>query len=203
MLAQEETIGPLVAKTIYDDTPAGTGVNLLSAPITSNFAQNLKLALTGANTITVTGTDADGNEIQSIFTSSITGTQHYREVTEVINTTTNPIDLHFDTGTAVTRTIPVNWRQTPFNMACAAIVDGSAAGSASMESTPFGPSEASFPSTGVWFPIIGVDLTDFSASATTKSAQTNLNWPQKAVRGKLTSETGSAWTFIFIQGDNP
>lgn len=196
----------LVAATnsIHTSAPVNADVNALGSPVLSvGGATTVHLSWTNAATITIEGLDADGN-FQTETVSTTTGIStvgYYTSVTSVVPDASVTALIVRYLGTASTATIPVNWRQTPFNMAMGA---SQSAGAFSEKVTyqfsldaPNQDFVGSFVNSTTWFDI------NTGGTVASPPAAFELNAPAQAMRAIIDGATAQTWLFRFVQGDNP
>ncbi len=165
-------------------------------------------------TFSVTGTDADGvvhteSSITGPSSDTVLTTAYFKTVTGVTisgNATGNITVGTLATNGLVTRSIIINWRQTPFNMSLSAELTAGTAEFFGMDYTVDAPNIV-FPDTpytnsfGVDANWQALDELDPTINAVTENS--NLAFPVRAARGRFgTGSTDMVVKFTVIQGDN-
>lgn len=196
----------LVAATnsIHSSAPVNEDVNALSSPVLSaGGATLLQLSWTNAATITIEGLDADGNfQTETVSTpAGISTVGYYTSVTSVVPDADVTALVVSYLGGASTATIPVNWRQTPFNMAMGA---SQSAGAFTEKITyqfsldaPNRDFAGSFANDTTWFDV------NTGGTLSVPPAAFELNAPAQAMRAIINGVAPQTWLVRFVQGDNP
>lgn len=197
-----------------DQTPAGVGSLTLDGALVSGgvgtfaVAQPVGITSDGNDsgvTFTVTGTDANGITMSETLTgpssTTVYTTAYFKTVTGV--TISGAGTGNISVGVAatqgmVTQAVPVNWRQSPFNMSL--FVDITAGTMTyTVEHTPDDPEAVytnGFSTDAAWYAVDELELLGADAKG-------NLMFPARALRLKQTvgSATG-AGNFWITQGQN-
>lgn len=161
-----------------------------------------------AKTALVTGTDADGKALTETIalpagTATTTGSKYFKTISTVVPSATVGADT-MDIGwsvSAVSKTIPLNYRQCPFNTELSLEITGTV--SAGVEHTADSPYDIVDDISGTPT-IIGSQTAIYYADPTivTKSASTEatLSAPHQATRIRITSVTnGATVTYQIVQ----
>jgi len=195
-------------------TPVGAGSLTLDGALVVDGvaimaeAQTITVDWTGADaarTLTVTYKDADDNEQTGTIAGANATTSQSTFFAKEVS------DMSIDAASAgaifagvlaadgmVTRSVPVNWRQSPFNMSLSAeeLADG---GTVTVQYTVDAPQDAytnGFSTDANWRDTVGLTLI-------TVTDDSNIAFPVRAVRGQLTiGDADSTWKFTFVQGQN-
>ena len=186
------------------------GALVTSSVATAAEAQIVSIEGSGNNsgiTFTVTGTDQDGKTVSEVITGSNGGTAvstvYFKTVTQIAasGAVTGDVEVGWLAASGFsTKSIPVNWRQSPFNMTVAADLTTST-GTFGVQYTVDGPQEDYTNSFGVdanWRDAAGLDK-----DSNTADGEDNIITPVRAVRGIATIGTSTTvLKFTFIQGQN-
>jgi len=159
-------------------------------------------------TFTVAGTDPNGTTISEAVTgvngAVATSTFYFKTVTSI--TTSGAVATTALVGTLaadgmVTKPVPVNWRQSPFNMSLSGDLTAGTGGTFGMQYTVDGPEDSytnSFGQDANWRDVVGLDPDDVSTDD-----DSNIAFPVRAVRGKFSAgSTDMVVKFTIIQGQN-
>ena len=160
-------------------------------------------------TYTVVGADADGTEISEAVTgvngAVATSTAYFKTVTSI--TTSGAVATVAEVGTLasdglVTPSIPVNWRQTPFNMSVSGDLTAGTGGTFGGQYTVDSPQDETYTQSlsvdANWRDVVGLD-----PDVVSTDDDSNIAFPVRVVRGKFsTGSTDMVVKFTFIQGQN-
>lgn len=159
-------------------------------------------------TFTVAGTDADDKTVSQAVTGAsggvATSTMYFKTVTSV--TTSGAVAGTAAVGTLaadglITRSGPVNWRQSPFNMSLSAELTAGTGGTFGAQYTVDAPEAAytnEIATDGNWQDVAGLD-----PDVVSTTDDSNLAFPVRLVRGKFsTGSTDMVVKFTFMQGQN-
>ena len=156
-------------------------------------------------TFAVAGTDADGATHTETVTGgnagAVTTTAYFKTVISITTSGATADDVKVGPLAAngmVTKSIPVNWRQSPFNMSLSAeeLLDGGTASAQYTVDDPTASYTNSYSDDANWQNVVGL-------TTVTTSDDSNIAFPVRAVRGILTvGDADSTWKFTFIQGQN-
>lgn len=195
-----------------------TGINVEAMQVTAETDANITVA-----TLTVTGTDTQGNVITSTIVAPtlgdpiITTPEFFATVTSVVvadDTVTGvTIGWHAEQGDVVTAPLPINWRQGPANvtlsMSPSPISSATSGATATMQYSLDDPRDtANFPSynnDATWRspdPLVAAPPDPLGLVVST---DTRLEGPTRAIRGVIQATLGATnqrWRFTVIQGDN-
>jgi hypothetical protein len=170
-----------------------------------------KVILTSAGNIsgvnfTISGTDADGKTISETRAGPnanvVATTNYFKTVTSVavngaVGTNTK-VGWRVNEGFC-TQSIPVNWRQIPFNLTATAMLSAGT-GTFGAQWTADDPQDASYASSfsvsGLW-----VDITGLDKDSNTATGQATLSNHVRAVRGIATvGDASTVIKYTFLQG---
>lgn len=189
--------------TIVPADTAAADVNALSSPVAaSDSASQIKLTWTSAATITIEGIDADGNfQTETVDTPAGSNSLfYYKSVSSLVPSAAIALFLVVYNDNATTPTIPVNWRQTPFNLIFgASLITGDTAETVTFQYSLDAPNKdfaGSFASLTTWFNVD--DDKDLSPPITAAR-----NAPAQAVRVVTKSDSVHTMLIRIVQGDNP
>jgi hypothetical protein len=202
-IAQLQTLGGAGSFTLNGALVSG-GVATAAMPQKVIFTSTGNIS--GTN-FTVTGTDADGKTVTSTRAgpnnNTVATAVYFKTVTSV--TTDGAVGTNTKIGWRpadgfCTASVPVNWRQTPFNLTVAAELTGTATFGAQW--TADDPQSTSYAQSlnvsGFWTDITGLDKDSNAASGTA-----TLSNHVRAVRGIATAVTTTATVkYTFLQGQN-
>lgn len=159
-------------------------------------------------TFTVAGAGANGESISEAVTGAsggvATSTLYFKTVTSV--TTSGSVATTAFVGTLaadglVTKAVPVNWRQSPFNMTLSSELTAGTGGTFGMQYTVDAPQDVYSNSWGVdanWRDAVGLDPDTVSTTS-----DTNILVPVRGIRGKFgTGSTDMVVKNTIIQGQN-
>lgn len=194
--------------TPADDSTTGYATGLTGAgpftPSTTTAGDGLAhlTSLTSASdihtlTITITGTDAEGNsqteDITAPTSNTVYGTKYFRTITSVASSATlgaNTMDVGWK-DECVGPTFPLNWRQKTFQVSLGVDISGTI--NYTVQHT-FNQMGSANPSTFTWWP---------HATLVTKTADADGNYasPVTATRLLINSLTsGATAAFYVVQG---
>jgi len=186
-----------------------TGVLASGGVATIAEAQKVLIEGVGDNdevNFTITGTDADGHVMSETLVGADSGTVTTAAAFKTVTTIAvdSAVDGNVEIGVLNTNgligpSVPVNWRQSPFNISLSAeeLKDG---GTAFIQYTVDDPTATytnGFSTDANWVsgPAAVANITDSGDDA--------IDYPIRAVRGILTvGDADSTWKFTFIQGQN-
>lgn len=195
-------------------TPSGAGSLTLDGALVSGGvgvfpeAQIITVTWAGndtARTLTVTYKDADGNSqtgtIAGANATTSASTFYAKSISDISIDAASAGALTVGATAAsgmVTKSVPVNWRQSPFNMSLTAQLTAGT-GTVSAQYTVDAPEDSytnGYSNDANWRNTLGL-------TAVTATDESNIAFPVRAVRGIQTvgSATGT-WKFTFMQGQN-
>ena len=201
-LAQEVAAGN---NFIIDGTNSVGGVARATA---SQIVTFTPVGNESANKFTVTGRSPSGRNfsetVDGANATAFKTTCHFSTVTQI-----TPMDSTDDNVTVtwlaedgfLTEPVPVNWRQSPFNMSLTAqnVLTGNS-GTVTVQQSVDDPEatyDTSYSTDANW-----QDVTGLVGTGSTDSS--NLNFPVRAVRAGSVDDPADAdhWIFTYIQGQN-
>jgi VCBS repeat-containing protein len=202
-IAQLQTLGGAGSFTL-------NGALVSSGVATAAMAQKVSFTSTGnisARSFTVTGTDPNGHTITESRAgpnnNTVVTTNYFKTVSSVTSdgaVGTNTQIGWMATDGCVTQSVPVNWRQSPFNMVVSADLTAGT-GTFGVQYTvddPQGSYSNSFSTSANWR-----DATYLDKDTNTADADDTIVVPVRAVRGIVTvGSTTGVYKFTFIQGQN-
>lgn len=157
---------------------------------------------------TITGTDADGKTLSEIIVVGPTSgnpvktTGYFKTVTQIFASASqgNGVEAGWvAVNGGITKSIPVNSRQSPFNMSVSAqeiVEDGTTISVQHTVDDPQATHIGRFATDANWLDTL--NITDV-----TGTTESNIAFPVAAVRGIVTLGSASAqWIFTFLQGQN-
>jgi len=205
-IAQSQAVGSATTMTLNGvlANAAGTIATLTNAQLVGITSGGNDTGIT----FTVVGLDANGISISDVITgvngAVATGTLYFKTVTSI--TTSGAVATTALAGTLaadglVTQAVPVNWRQSPFNMSLSGDLTAGTGGTFGMQYTVDNPEASytdSFNTDANWRDVVGLDPDSISTDD-----DSNIAFPVRAVRGKFsTGSTDMVVKFTIIQGQN-
>ena len=156
-------------------------------------------------TFTVAGADADGTTHSEAVTggnaTTAVTTVYFKTVTSITTSGATADDVKVGPLAAngmVTKSVPMNWRQSPFNMSLSAeeLVNGATTSAQYTVDAPQDTYTNSYSDDANWRNVVGLN-------GLTATDDSNIAFPVRSVRGIITTGTTTAtWKFTFIQGQN-
>lgn len=202
MLPQTFELVPSI-NTIAATIPVNADTNAVTSPVDGNAdATKVYLEWTNAASLTIEGLDADGNFQTEIFTAAAGDATvgYYSSITSIVPSV-NIIGLlaEYSAEGFSSPTIPINWRQTPANMAMAATLNEGSSQDATVTfqyslDAPNRDFVGNFINGTQWFDIVTLALPPVYATRTA---------PVQALRVLSAGEDETKWLVRILQGDNP
>ncbi len=154
-------------------------------------------------TFAVVGTDADNNPVNETITgpnaTTAESTVYFKTVTSITTSGATADDVNvgpLGLSGLHAQSVPVNWRQSPFNMSISAeeLNDGGTASAQYTVDDPTATYTNGYSSDANWQNVVGL-------TTVTATDDSNIAFPVRAVRGILTvGDADSTWKFTFMQG---
>jgi len=153
-------------------------------------------------TFTITGKDADGTIVSETKTgpnaTTVTTTGFYTTVTQIAASGATAADVTAGwvaADGAVTKSVPTNWRMTPYNQSLFVDIDGAMTYTVQhTESNPQGSYTNSFSTDATWRATTGL-------AALSVDGEGNIAFPVRAVRLNITAYTSGTSVFTSLQSN--